>query len=230
MKEQKNRQKPKKLKIFLVSLAVLVALYAAGYLILTFTTGSSLPMPFGVGSAVVLTGSMEPVLSPNDLIVIAKSQRYEVGDIVVYSTGGVPVVHRIISIDPENRTVVTKGDANNVSDEPISLSRIKGKLLFSVPFIGIVPRYVRTVPGMILVLTFLFTLFYLSLYGRVQDAEEAAKDNRMREEIEHLKQELGADEGAAAQPPAQTQQNAEEPRTLDESADGTGSEPPPAQD
>ena len=88
--------------------------------------GNAVPMPFGFGVSVVLSGSMESELSIGDLIFISERDGYEVGDVVVYQDGGIAVVHRIISIDGE--TVTTKGDANNTPDAAISMESIKGEV------------------------------------------------------------------------------------------------------
>ena len=77
-------------------------------------TGNAVPMPFGVGASVVLSGSMEPALSVGDLLIFTEEKNYEVGDVVVYQSGRTPVVHRIIALDAE--TFTTQGDANNTAD------------------------------------------------------------------------------------------------------------------
>ena len=46
-------------------------------------TGNVLPMPFGYGGAVVLSGSMEPTIAVDELIIVKAEDGYEVGDIVV---------------------------------------------------------------------------------------------------------------------------------------------------
>ena len=62
-------------------------------------TGNKLVMPFNKTIAVVLTGSMEPTIGVNDLIVIEKTNDYKIDDIVVYQSGDILIVHRIVSID-----------------------------------------------------------------------------------------------------------------------------------
>ena len=61
-------------------------------------TGNALPMPFGYGAALVLTGSMEPTFSADDLIFVKEADSFEVGDIVVYQSGSMLVVHRVVEI------------------------------------------------------------------------------------------------------------------------------------
>ena len=47
-------------------------------------SGDMLPMPFNLGSAIVLSGSMEPELSVDDLIFISGKDEYFVGVVVVF--------------------------------------------------------------------------------------------------------------------------------------------------
>ena len=105
-------------------------------------TGNVLPMPFGVGMAVVLSGSMEPELSVNDVIIVQQQDGYEVGDVVVYQSSGALVVHRIVRIDGE--TVVTKGDANNAEDSEMSISLIKGEVVGHIGGAGAMVRLLKS--------------------------------------------------------------------------------------
>jgi signal peptidase len=104
--------------------------------------GNRMPMLFGMGAAVVLSGSMEPVISVNDLVFIRNSKKYEIGEIVVYQSGRELIIHRIVAIDGD--MITTKGDANVAADEPIDNSLIKGKLIADMPWIGIVVRGLKT--------------------------------------------------------------------------------------
>lgn len=149
--------------------------------------GESLPMPLGFGAGVILTGSMEPTYKVNDLIIAVKAKEYGVGDIVVYQTGGTPVVHRVIEMDKDTGVFVAKGDANNAPDEPVTVSRIKGRVLFAVPFVGAAMRFVKTVPGMIMILVVIFVLLILSLRSREEEKQEEDKTAKLEREILELK-------------------------------------------
>ena len=63
--------------------------------------GNTMPMPFGYGSAIVLSGSMEPALHVDDLIIVKQSDNYKVGDIVVFQNSRELIIHRIICIDED---------------------------------------------------------------------------------------------------------------------------------
>ena len=209
MKEERAKN-GKWIKIAAGILGGLIAVYCFSYIVISMVTGDSLPMPLGFGSAVVLTGSMEDVLHPNDLIFVAKQKSYKVNDIVVWSTGGTPVVHRIIEMDADGGVITTKGDANNIADDPIPLSKVKGKMIFRIPLIGFIPRFVRTMPGMIITLVLLFTLLFLSVKTRMQDDEEAAKRKKAEEEIARLRAQVGEEAAKnAADPRSETEKEIE---------------------
>ena len=147
--------------------------------------GNELPMPFGIGVSVVLTGSMEPELSANDVIFVKKADDYSVGDVVVYSTGGSLTVHRIIFIEGDE--VITKGDANDAEDKPINRSTIIGRVAWSVPYVGAVVRVLKTLPGTLLILVIAGYFIY-----RSWQKEKLAGDSeieKIKEEIRQLKGE-----------------------------------------
>ena len=147
--------------------------------------GNALPMPFGYGAAVVLSGSMEPNLSKDDLIIVKKADAYKPSDIVIFQDGRSLVVHRIIDMDGE--TVTTKGDANNTADKPIERSQIKGKVLFSIPFAGKIVNFMKTPVGVICIIIAVVALIEIP-HGK----DKKKNDEEVRkilEEIERLKKE-----------------------------------------
>lgn len=175
----------------LVLLAVLigVSIYSINASMLG---GNALPMPFGFGMTVVLSGSMEPELSVDDLLIVTPSDTYEVGDVVVYQTQRTAVVHRIVSINGDK--IITRGDANNTDDDPIAKENIKGKVIFAIPFIGLIVNLIKTPFGTILLLGAAVWLLEAS-FKKEKDkkAEELAA---IRREIEELKKD--------AEPPQET--------------------------
>lgn len=147
--------------------------------------GDPLPMPFGYGAAVVLSGSMEPTYSAGDLLIVKKMDHYQTGDIVVYQSGRSLVVHRIIDMNGE--TVTTQGDANNAPDEPFAVSQIKGISVGSIPFVGTWFRILKTPVG--LMAAFLCTIFLIEVSFRKQSDTDAAELEKIKEEIQRLKQD-----------------------------------------
>ena len=147
-------------------------------------TGNRLVMPFNKTIAYVLTGSMEPTIGVNDLIVVEKTNDYEVGDIVVYQSKGSLVVHRIYSIDGE--TVRTLGDANGDSlDDPININAIQGEVVDIIPYLGLVLKIVKN-PITIIVILVLAVFLLVQSYKK----EENTEIDNLKEELERLKKEL----------------------------------------
>lgn len=143
--------------------------------------GNALPMPFGYGGAVVLSGSMEPELSVNDLVFLHQIDDYKVGDIVVYQLENELIIHRIVDIDDETGEIITQGDANNVADAPISKKNIKGKMIACIPWVGVIVEMLHTPIGILIVLVLALVLLELSY-----QCEYTKKDK----EIENIKKEI----------------------------------------
>ena len=147
---------------------------------------NAMPMPFGIGVSVVLSGSMEPTLSVNDLVIVRPAESYEPGDIIVYQSGRSLVIHRLLETD--GTTAVTKGDANNTADEPIPVYCIKGRLVKVLPGVGGALEIIQSLPGTLAILA--LALFFLLRSHRSEEKEAAAETEQLRQEIEKLKAEM----------------------------------------
>ena len=147
--------------------------------------GNSLPMPFGIGAAVVLSGSMEPTLRVNDVIFFRETETFEEGDIVVFQDRGKHVVHRVIALQEDQ--MVTKGDANNAADEPVLLENVRGTVVFSIPAVGGVIRVLKTPVGTICLLAL---LVFLLEFPHYQERKKGQEDlEKIKEEIRKLRTE-----------------------------------------
>lgn len=147
--------------------------------------GNRLPMPFGYGAAVVLSGSMEPTFSAGDMIIVKSSEDFKTDDVVVFQEKDTLIVHRIIETNGES--VTTKGDANNTADPPVNISDIKGKVVFSIPFAGKVVSLIKTPLGTALVIIAAIAL--LEIPRRREKRKDNEERQRILDEIERLKQE-----------------------------------------
>jgi signal peptidase I len=110
-------------------------------ILLTFVSLSATGI---VTAQVILTGSMEPTLSPGDVVIELSADRKnpKVGDIVTYvgrRIDGTTVgtfTHRVIGFDEKNN-LITQGDANPTPDtqHPVKEDLV-GVALFSIPMVG----------------------------------------------------------------------------------------------
>lgn len=141
--------------------------------------GNRMPMPFGYGAAVVLSGSMEPTFYEDDVIFAKESESYAVGDIVVYQDGDMVIVHRVVAVNEE--TIQTKGDANNIVDEPIAIDKVKGKVFGHIPSMGGVVRFIKNPVAVVGILAAAVCLMEFSY------RKEKEKDN---DELEKIKAEI----------------------------------------
>ena len=111
---------------------------------------------FGYRLFQVQTGSMEPKIKINDLIIIKEKSNYKKNDIVTYKDeNNNYVTHRIVKIT--KKEIITKGDSNNTEDKPITKDKIIGKVLFKFRFINIVNKILRNY----IVLTAIFIMSIL---------------------------------------------------------------------
>ena len=109
--------------------------------------GNQLPMPFGCGAAVVLSGSIE-----------CREDGF-----------------------------ITKGDANNTDDGLIEFSRIKGKVVFAIPYVGMLVDFVKTPVGTFIIIALAVLLLEIPRQReKKKDTEELEK---IKEEIRKLKEE-----------------------------------------
>ena len=98
----------------------------------------------------IVTGSMENELFAGDYIVVEKCDDYKVGDIITYMENDYYITHRINEMDKNK--IVTKGDANNSSDSPISKDKIVGKFLFKERILTFLTKYKVMVLAILLAL------------------------------------------------------------------------------
>ena len=103
-----------------------------------FTAGV---MATGTKVFAVATPSMETEIPEGSLVFVRKADEYKEGDVITAKLLGDndnTFTHRIITVDTENGLVYTKGDNNLSSDRlPTDMSDIIGKVVFSVPYLGL---------------------------------------------------------------------------------------------
>lgn len=168
----------KKIVQIAFSIVLLLLLVSNLYLIIMqYLINDKEPTIFGYSTAVVISGSMEPALAVNDMILNHAQDSYAVGDIITFQSNGSLVTHRIVA-SAENG-FVTKGDANNASDiEPVLSENIVGKVIFKIPYAGSIIAFLKTPLGMTILVFIGFLLIELPILlrkGRNKTDKEGAK-------------------------------------------------------
>ena len=140
--------------------------------VLAFAVNASLAYGLSTDMPIVAveSNSMTPTFYRGDILVLqgVPATSLEVGDIIVFSPPNqeVPIVHRIIEINPDG-TFQTQGDANPGQiwyEKSIKASQIHGKEVLIIPFLGwvkiismeyVLPNIVWIIFGVVLI-----SLFY----------------------------------------------------------------------
>lgn len=97
---------------------------------------------FPVYPSVVVTGSMEPMIYPGDVILVKKTtdiKEIQIGDVIYFKRGDIMISHRITEIIPKDGVpnYRTKGDNNNAADiQLVNPEQIRGEIIKVVPNIG----------------------------------------------------------------------------------------------
>ena len=143
-------------KIFQWLLTIIIAILFIFSLILfisKLTSKDKLPMSFGYAFLSIETGSMEPTIMIDDVVIIHKvdADDYQVGDVVAFwmsENDAIPTVHRIIERNGD--IIKTKGDNPiNDQDPEHNVNDIIGKEVITIPKLGKVVDFLRKPVGII---------------------------------------------------------------------------------
>ena len=129
---------------------------------------NKIPDIFGFTPYIIVSGSMEPNIPVDNIIITrkVKPEDIKVGDVISFKDKNEDIVitHRVVEVKDINGIYFyqTKGDNNSSVDQNlVPYSQIQGKYMFKVPFLGKLITYVRTPRGMTLVLTFVICIYIL---------------------------------------------------------------------
>lgn len=146
------------------------------FLLLIWAVITTLSSRFSVGglhSFVVLTGSMEPKLPTSSVVYVYPQSAYYPDDIITFKRGNIDITHRIVGFSKSGDTTIyqTKGDANKAADpQKVFATDIVGKVIFSIPLIGKLVLFLKTVPGFLLIIV-LPTLIFVGFEAKTIKAE-----------------------------------------------------------
>lgn len=161
------------------TIAYLILTFIVGIVIYSFISTQILKKDytniFGYTYYSVATGSMKPVISPNDLIFVKITKNVSKGDIITFKDNGSIVTHRLIDIN--NNKYITKGDANNTSDTGISKSDIIGKVVYIITPDVILKGIVVVLIFIIFIVILNFDRLYDKLFGEDSRYVNKSPDN-----------------------------------------------------
>ena len=153
-------------------LLCLLVLVVYGKVVLTFK--HTYPNYFGYTFFEVASGSMEPTLRINDVILVKITNKdLQKGDIIAFLNEDAIITHRIIYIDGDTLTV--KGDNNNIVDKPIHIRQVIGKIVKIFPRLGIWKKVV-TEPKILLAVFITLLLFDFALSYKIKGIENNKDD------------------------------------------------------
>ncbi len=135
----------------LTSVLVLFSMYT---FFITKVFGQPYVDVFGYTYFIVATGSMSGTIEVNDIVIVNIGSGYQVGDIVTYQEKGAFVTHRVESIGKD--TITTKGDINNIVDDPVKKENVVGRVSSVISFESILKAIAVLVFLIIIYLIFNF--------------------------------------------------------------------------
>ena len=170
-------------KVFSIILLVLI------FIVLIFNIVSIFEFSFfGFRIFKVATGSMEPTITVNSIIVVKETNDINVGDIITYRDSNGYTTHRIVEKTEE--TITTKGDANNVSDDPITTESVIGKVVLYINIFGFIAYLLQNpIMWFLLLLIGILVLFIIPVkiphLKKIKKEEKKEIDN-IEEKIEEI--------------------------------------------
>lgn len=185
--------------LILVSVFVLLSV--------VLTPAGQVPQVLGYSVFRVMTGSMEPEIREDSLLVVKKTPPEEIapGDVISFFSPdpmleGAVNTHRVVRIEKENGGIqfITKGDANVIEDTyPVDASALVGKAVFKSYWLGKTVSLLANplVFGIIILLPLLIILL-MNLYRAVRIAADIAKkeeEEAVRKALEEIKAKQNAE-------------------------------------
>lgn len=167
----------------LLSLLVILCVYT---FVMTDILKKDYVNVLGYSYFVVGSGSMSDAIEVNDIVFVKLTKDVKPNDIVTYkSVDDIIVTHRLISIDKDK--YILKGDANNVSDDPISKDQIIGKvnLVISPMFI------LKCIAVFLILFIFLALINFDAVFNKfiAKDKKDEKKKETPKEEKKEVKVE-----------------------------------------
>ena len=160
-------------KIFFVLIFILLILVNLVLLFSKFVLKKEYPDILGYSYFEVLTGSMRNEINISDIVIVKSQANYQVGDIITYKSKNYVVTHRVVKV--EENILVTKGDANNISDEPIYKNQVIGKVVHKIEKAGI---YIKVFTDIkVIILMFIIIMLIVFIISEIEMGNNYSEKN-----------------------------------------------------
>ena len=153
--------------IFIFGIVLLISIYNN---IQVKLLGNDYSSFFGYSVFEVQTGSMGEAVEPGDWIVVKYSKNIKLDDIITFKQDGEFITHRVI--EAYQGTYVTKGDANDAKDDPITQEQIVGKVVKVLPAFGI---FKKTIFNPYVLVAIIITVYLVTLTIKKNKKEKDMK-------------------------------------------------------
>lgn len=154
--------------------------------------GNTYTTMLGYSAFEVATGSMSNTIEIGDVILvklIEPNEPVSENEIVVFTQDTKLVTHRIIKINGDK--IITKGDANNTQDDPISRGQIIGKVVKIIPDVKMWKEIILTPKVLIPTSISILLLWIFFSYDKEKDVK---KTKKVIEEQEYIDEEIESNE------------------------------------
>ncbi len=147
--QQINWKKINYWQILTYTIYVIIVIFAISAILSRFSIG-------GIRVLNVYSGSMESAIKMGSVVFVKSQDNYAKNDIITFRTSASlkeTTTHRIIDIIEEDGVVQfqTQGDANGTPDGQLTPKDwVMGKVKFAIPYLGYPVAFVRTLPGLII--------------------------------------------------------------------------------
>ena len=185
------------LKLTNVISVLIIVVSIAALLTVVFSKPGQAPNFFGYSVFRVMTGSMEPTIRTDSLILVKRTSLSDLkeGDIITFysrdpSLMGEPNTHRIVRFEEKDgkRLIYTKGDANNVEDHyPAHEEDVIGRVIHTSYGMG---RFVRLVSNPVVFIPLILIPLLFMLLRSIWDGFSAAKNLAKEEEEAAVREAL----------------------------------------
>ena len=184
-RKQKAKTKRKIINSIITILLIPILIYNLALILQAILNPYKTPDFLGIKTYVIVSGSMIPELNIGDIVVVKNvaEEELNIGDIISFRQGQSVITHRISDKIEEDGKIEykTKGDNNNTEDlQTITYKTVEGKVIKTIPKIGIVIIALQNKMIIIIIALIIFLYFWQS--EKTKNKKESRKLKRIEYE------------------------------------------------